>query len=67
MRALGIMTEMSDVLHSSSSEAVEEEWKKIMARNTWLKTERFVQAPLLPWWDFDCVLIKSATMRWERF
>lgn len=46
MRALGIMTEMSDVLQSSSSEAVEEEWKRIMARNTWLKTERLVLALL---------------------
>jgi hypothetical protein len=42
MRALGIMTEIRDVLNSSSGEAVEEEWNGIMARNTWLKTERLV-------------------------
>jgi ataxia telangiectasia mutated family protein len=40
MRALGIMTEISDTLHSSSSEEIDAEWRKIMARSSWLKTER---------------------------
>jgi len=42
MRALGIMTEISDVLQSSSPEAMQESWKTIMARSKWLKTERYV-------------------------
>ena len=42
MRALGIMTEMSDTLHASSSEEITEEWYKIEARSSWLKTERWV-------------------------
>jgi ataxia telangiectasia mutated family protein len=40
MRALGIMTEMSDTLHASCSGEMTEEWQKIEARSTWLKTER---------------------------
>jgi ataxia telangiectasia mutated family protein len=40
MRALGIMTEMSDTLHASCSEEIAEEWHKIKARSSWLKTER---------------------------
>ena len=40
MRALGIMTEISDVLQASSAEEMKGEWEKIMDRSTWLKTER---------------------------
>lgn len=40
MRALGIMTEMSDVLHASSAQEMKDEWEQIMARSSWLKTER---------------------------
>jgi ataxia telangiectasia mutated family protein len=40
MRALGIMTEMSDVLQISSAQEMKDEWEKIMARSSWLKTER---------------------------
>jgi ataxia telangiectasia mutated family protein len=40
MRALGIMTEMSDTLHASCSEEITAEWDKIKARGSWLKTER---------------------------
>ncbi|KAJ5049265.1 Serine/threonine-protein kinase tel1 [Penicillium rubens] len=40
MRALGIMTEISDTLHSACSEDMEEGWLNIMARSNWLKTER---------------------------
>lgn len=42
MRALGIMTEISDTLQSASSEDMEEGWQNIMARSSWLKTERYV-------------------------
>ncbi|KAJ5782365.1 hypothetical protein N7457_004139, partial [Penicillium paradoxum] len=41
MRALGIMTEISDTLRSSCPEKMEEGWQKIMARSSWLKTERW--------------------------
>jgi ataxia telangiectasia mutated family protein len=40
MRALGIITEMSDVLQVSSAQEMQDEWEKIMARSSWLKTER---------------------------
>lgn len=40
MRGLGIMTEMSDVIRSKSSEEVAAEWKRILDRSAWLKTER---------------------------
>jgi ataxia telangiectasia mutated family protein len=40
MRALGIMTEISDILPSSCPEEMEEEWQNILARSSWLKTER---------------------------
>ncbi|KAJ5101854.1 hypothetical protein NUU61_004076 [Penicillium alfredii] len=50
MRALGIMTEISDVLHTSSPAAMEEEWQKILARSTWLKTESFHEVgEILSW------------------
>ena len=42
MRVLGILTEMDDVLQASSAEEMKEEWGKIMARSSWLKTERWV-------------------------
>jgi ataxia telangiectasia mutated family protein len=41
MRALGIMTEINDVLQSSSPEAMHEAWETITARSSWLKTERY--------------------------
>lgn len=40
MRALGIMTEISDVLCSTSAQQIDEEWKKITYRKTLLQTER---------------------------
>ncbi|OGE53232.1 hypothetical protein PENARI_c008G12144 [Penicillium arizonense] len=50
MRALGIMTEISDTLHSASPEEMEAEWKKIMARSSWLKTESYHEVgEILSW------------------
>lgn len=40
MRALGIITEINDVILSTSAEEVEDEWDRIMARSAWLNTER---------------------------
>jgi ataxia telangiectasia mutated family protein len=40
MRALGIMTEISDVLQASSTQEMKDEWERIMDRSSWLKTER---------------------------
>lgn len=40
MRALGIMTEASDTLRSSCDEGIVEEWHRIVARSSWLKTEK---------------------------
>lgn len=42
MRTLGVMTEISDTLHSSCPEEMEQGWQDIMARSSWLKTERYV-------------------------
>ncbi|QQK44000.1 PIK-related kinase, FATC [Penicillium digitatum] len=41
MRALGIMTEISDTLHFASFDDVEKGWQSIMARSSWLKTESY--------------------------
>lgn len=40
MRALGFLTEMSDILQSSSAQDLEGRWNQIMSRSSWLKTER---------------------------
>lgn len=42
MRALGTMTEIGDVLSSTSTEQIEEEWQKIMTRGVLMRTERYV-------------------------
>ena len=34
------MTEISDILHSASPEEIEAEWKKIMARSSWLQNRK---------------------------
>ncbi|KAJ5745974.1 hypothetical protein N7520_011156 [Penicillium odoratum] len=39
MRALGIMTEMSDVIQSTSPEEMNKEWKRIQESSSWLETE----------------------------
>ncbi|KAJ5339579.1 hypothetical protein N7452_006307 [Penicillium brevicompactum] len=50
MRALGIMTEVSDILHSSSSEEIVEEWNRIKTRSSWLKTESYHEVgEILSW------------------
>lgn len=40
MKALGIMTEISDVFSATSLESLDQEWQKIKARNSWLKSAR---------------------------
>ncbi|KGO64762.1 PIK-related kinase, FATC [Penicillium italicum] len=50
MRALGIITEISDTLHCTSSEDMEEGWQNIMARSSWLKTESYHEVgEILSW------------------
>ncbi|KAJ5213354.1 hypothetical protein N7449_000523 [Penicillium cf. viridicatum] len=50
MRTLGIMTEISDTLHSACSEDMEEGWQNIMARSSWLKTESYHEVgEILSW------------------
>ncbi|KAJ5121375.1 uncharacterized protein N7515_009336 [Penicillium bovifimosum] len=50
MRALGIMTEISDTLHSSCPEDMEKEWQNILARSSWLKTESYHEVgEILSW------------------
>ncbi|KAJ5527329.1 hypothetical protein N7513_011488 [Penicillium frequentans] len=50
MRALGIMTEMSDVIQSSSSEEMNNEWKRIQSSSSWLKTESYHEVgEILSW------------------
>ncbi|KKK13811.1 hypothetical protein ARAM_005379 [Aspergillus rambellii] len=38
MRVLGIMTEIGDILNSKSTEEINDEWQKVAARKSWLKT-----------------------------
>ena len=40
MRALGVLTEVDEVLSSQSFEQVQEGWKRIMGRSSWLKFDR---------------------------
>ncbi|KAJ5678082.1 uncharacterized protein N7477_003715 [Penicillium maclennaniae] len=50
MRALGIMTEIRDILDSSSPEAMQEAWETITARSSWLKTESYHEVgDILSW------------------
>ncbi|KAF3385601.1 Serine/threonine-protein kinase tel1 [Penicillium rolfsii] len=50
MRALGIMTEMCDILQVSSAQEMKDEWEKIMARSSWLKTESYIEVgEILSW------------------
>ncbi|KAJ5951989.1 uncharacterized protein N7479_010402 [Penicillium vulpinum] len=50
MRALGILTEISDTLHSASSGDMKEGWQNIMARSSWLKTESYHEVgEILSW------------------
>ncbi|CAI7585737.1 unnamed protein product [Penicillium glandicola] len=50
MRALGIMTEINDTLHSASSDDMEKGWQDIMARSSWLKTESYHEVgEILSW------------------
>lgn len=65
MRALGIMTEISDTLHSTCSEDMEEGWQIIMARSNWLKTERCVFA--LPKLSTGYILTGAAITKLEKY
>ncbi|KAJ5107138.1 hypothetical protein N7456_003813 [Penicillium angulare] len=50
MRALGIMTEMSDVIRASSLDNVDAEWKRMVDRSNWLKTESYQEVgEILSW------------------
>ena len=40
MRVLGIMTDISDVIHTTSMEDVSQAWHRMMASDAWLKTAR---------------------------
>lgn len=50
MRALGIVTEISDVLQSASTEQIAEEWNNIETKSSWLKTERYLEVTA----TYDC-------------
>lgn len=65
MRALGIMTEISDVLQSSSPEGIQEAWKSITTRSSWLKTERYVPITYLD--GLIQILIGLVIMRLVKF
>ncbi|KAJ5279527.1 hypothetical protein N7478_004899 [Penicillium angulare] len=50
MRALGIMTEMSDVIRASSLNDVDTEWKRMVDRSNWLRTESYQEVgEILSW------------------
>ncbi|KAJ5656271.1 hypothetical protein N7507_008221 [Penicillium longicatenatum] len=68
MRALGIMTEMNDVIQSSSSDEMTNEWKRIQDSSSWLKTESYHEVgEVLSWHEalFSSIrksdLLKSTT------
>jgi ataxia telangiectasia mutated family protein len=42
MRALGLLTEVDDVLRSTTSEQMEEMWERMTSRKAWLQGERYV-------------------------
>jgi ataxia telangiectasia mutated family protein len=46
MRTLGILTELDEILASSSHDQVKEAWGRMLKRGSWLKFER--SAPCLP-------------------
>lgn len=52
MRALGIITEISDVLKSTSPEQISDEFDIIMARSKWLETERYLRT------NFACEVLQ---------
>jgi ataxia telangiectasia mutated family protein len=41
MRVLGVVTEISDVLDTRSTEEINCEWQKIAARDSWMETTRY--------------------------
>ncbi|KAJ5945721.1 hypothetical protein N7454_002560 [Penicillium verhagenii] len=50
MRALGIVTEMSDVIQSRSSDEMDSEWRRIKDSSSWLKTESYHEVrEILSW------------------
>ncbi|EPS32452.1 hypothetical protein PDE_07412 [Penicillium oxalicum 114-2] len=60
MRALGILSEMKDVLQASSSEDMKNEWQKIMTRSNWLKSESYTEAgEILSWHEALCSSIRK--------
>ncbi|KAJ6102700.1 hypothetical protein N7486_005127 [Penicillium sp. IBT 16267x] len=68
MRALGILTEMSDVIQSSSCEEMKNEWKCMQESTSWLKTESYHEVgEILGWHEalFSSIrksdLLKSRT------
>ncbi|KAL1966845.1 hypothetical protein VTN77DRAFT_3810 [Rasamsonia byssochlamydoides] len=48
MRALGLLSEVDDVLRSTSSEQIEQMWERMTSRKAWLQAESFQDiAPIL--------------------
>jgi ataxia telangiectasia mutated family protein len=43
MRALGLLTEVDDVLRSTTSAQVEDLWDRITSRTSWFQAEKYVQ------------------------
>ena len=48
MRALSILSEVDEVMCSTSPEQVEEEWERIVSRKSWLHGERYVEGAPSP-------------------
>lgn len=61
MRALGIMTEISDVLQSASPEQVAVEWNNIVTRSSWLKTERYLKVTFTQGYSMQMLTLIAIT------
>ncbi|KAJ5408803.1 hypothetical protein N7509_002686 [Penicillium cosmopolitanum] len=60
MRSLGVLTEMSDLLRSSSSGEMQNEWNEIIGRSSWLKTESYHEVgEILSWHEGLCSSIRK--------
>ncbi|ODH39151.1 hypothetical protein ACO22_02001 [Paracoccidioides brasiliensis] len=47
MRALGVLTEVDEVLSSQTPEDLQDEWERMLSRSSWLKFESFCDVNLI--------------------
>lgn len=60
MRSLGVLTEMSDLLRSSSSNDMRNKWNEIIGWSSWLSTESYHEVgEILSWHEGLCSSIRK--------